>query len=356
MAPRGSVKLALESARYFCLVQSILLLESDLLHTSSDNSTNLSTGNKPCPMNPNKTHQGPLLTEVDGFQVIDCECCGFKHVWPYPDYDDLADLYQDSYYEDVYPFPVDMSPGEIDSARSTFGKRLIQLEENLSSERRRLLDVGAGNCEFLYAARERGWDVIGIDPSRQGAERARALDIPFIKGFFKHEAMCEVSPFDAIHLNCVLEHMLEPVEMLHRCYDCLKPGGLVYISVPNDFNPLQKALTKTTDCPPWWVVPMQHINYFDPQSLYRLFESIGFEPQLADSSFPIELFLLFGENYVGNPQLGAVCFQKIQAFEKAMKEGGQLTTLEKLYQILFELGIGRRIQLMAKKPEPSDDR
>jgi len=293
-------------------------------------------------------HRGPIVARLGGYSVIDCELCGFKHIWPQQDQGELESFYQDAYYTQVYPFSGPLSAGELEYARAIFSARLDYLESTLPARRRSLLDIGAGNCSFLHLARERGWRVLGIEPSLKGKERARLHELPFICDLFSAEKVAEAGPFDAIHLNCVLEHVPHPIRMLEDCLEVLDPGGYLYLSTPNDFNPLQKAVVADGQQAPWWIVPDQHVNYFDTKSLPRLLERVGFELRHTEVSFPIELFLLFGENYVEERELGASCYQKICQFEQRMRAAGVADLLADLYKAFEERGIGRRIDAAAQ--------
>lgn len=298
-----------------------------------------------------RKHEGKTIARVDGYSVIDCLHCKFKHVWPFPTPEALSALYQQSYYTDVYPLAAEISESEIESSRRDCRKRLDDLESRIPVGRRKLLDVGAGNFGFLYVARERGWDVVGIEPSEQGKSRAQALNIPFIYGTFSPEAIAGRGPFDLIHLNCVLEHLLDPITLVQASYESLAPGGILSVCVPNDFNPLQHAFVESQDANPWWVSPLQHINYFNTKTLPRMLESMGFEIEDSEVTFPIEFFLLFGDDYVNNPSLGSDCHQKISRFEENMKKTGQAELLKQMYASFEQLGIGRRLLLTARKPQ-----
>ena len=61
-------------------------------------------------------------------------------------------------------------------------------------ERRRLLDIGSGPGFFLKTAKERGWRVLGIEPSRQAATHARDLGIEVVEGFFDADTADSTRP------------------------------------------------------------------------------------------------------------------------------------------------------------------
>ena len=59
------------------------------------------------------------------------------------------------------------------------------------------------------------------------------------------------------------------------------------------------------------------------------------------------MFLLFGEQYVGNQELGRECHNKRVKFEQLMEKHGKAETLKKFYDCLSELNLGRSISVYA---------
>ena len=70
-----------------------------------------------------------------------------------------------------------------------------------------------------------------------------ALGVEVVEGFFNAETAPTLGSFDAVHLNNVLEHIPDPIELLILARECLEPGGILCVNVPNDFSPLQIAAT-----------------------------------------------------------------------------------------------------------------
>jgi len=129
----------------------------------------------------------------------------------------------------------------------------------------------------------------------------------------------------------------------------LKDGGIICLEVPNDYNPFQRALTKSGAFSPWWVAPPHHLNYFNFDSLQGLVERAGFKTFLKESTFPIDLFLLMGENYVGNDLVGRACHSRRKTMERNLDKGGFNVTKREIYSKLAECGIGREILMYAVK-------
>ena len=43
-------------------------------------------------------HYGEVIDSKDGFDVIECKTCGFKHVIPIPTQEELKELYEKEFY------------------------------------------------------------------------------------------------------------------------------------------------------------------------------------------------------------------------------------------------------------------
>ncbi|MDJ0814886.1 MAG: class I SAM-dependent methyltransferase [Desulfobacterales bacterium] len=96
----------------------------------------------------------------------------------------------------------------------------------------KLLDVGTGCGFFLVEARKRGWQVKGIDLSRESVQFGRCrhhLDI--------HEGTLhdydDDDRFDAVTYLNVLEHISEPWENIKKAALLLKNDGVLYVRFPN---------------------------------------------------------------------------------------------------------------------------
>src|SRR5262245_58461940 len=114
-------------------------------------------------------HDGPLITRVRDYDVIACEICGFRHVIPLPEPASLERAYREAYYGEEKPKFLAHAAEDQEWAELSQKDRLESFERLLSASRRRLLDVGAGPGYFLKTAASRGWQVLGIEPSRQAA-------------------------------------------------------------------------------------------------------------------------------------------------------------------------------------------
>jgi len=301
-----------------------------------------------------KEHQGPLLESRNGFDVIECSLCGFKHIIPIPTPAELEKAYKHEYYSHKKPLYLERHREDLDWWNIVYAERYQILEDHLGAARRRILDVGSGPGFFLLKGKKRGWTVKGIEPSDQAVTHSRGLGLDIIKDFLSEDTLPGLGCFDAVNMSAVLEHIPDPANLLKLVHGLLDVGGMLLINVPNDFNPFQLILRDHLGYKPWWVTPPHHINYFDLQSLRHLLHRCGFEILHYESTFPIDMFLLMGDNYIGNDELGRECHMKRKQFEKNLSSAGHALLKQKLYHIFAKIDLGREMVVYAQKlrPEP----
>lgn len=294
-------------------------------------------------------HEGTFIATANGFDVIECRNCGFKHIVPIPNEEELKNVYQHDYYDKEKPLYVERYQEDLDWWNMVYTRRYEILEQHLPAGQRCLLDVGSGPGFFLLNGQKRGWQVRGIDPSVKAAKHSRRMGLEVENAFYSPQTAAELGTFDAINLALVLEHIPDPAALLKLVCRHLNKNGIVCIIVPNDFNPFQIVLRDHLGFNPWWIAPPHHINYFDFDSLSKLIERCGFKVVQKETTFPIDIFLLMGDNYIGNDTLGRICHKKRMEFEKALVNSGLGSLQSRLYSEFANEGIGREVVLYGKK-------
>jgi SAM-dependent methyltransferase len=297
-------------------------------------------------------HSGPVLDEHGGFSIVDCKGCRFKHSLPIPEPDHQNSYYADDFMEER-PLYLDRYLEDLDWWRMVCEEKYEILEGLLPRNRRSLLDIGCGLGLFSQIGAERGWTPVGIEPARQSASYARSQGVEVINEPLSDSLVKRLETFDVIHMHEVLEHLSDPAETLRMVRSLRAPEGLLCVVVPNDYNPLQ-SLLRGRGVPPWWVVPPVHLNYFDFDSLGGLLERSGFRVERRLATFPMELFLLMGENYVGNDSLGRSCHGRRKALELLLRGSDRGALKTALYESFAEQGIGREILMVARRERDGD--
>ncbi len=96
-----------------------------------------------------------------------------------------------------------------------------------------VLDIGCGSGHLLRLLRDRGKDVVGLEPSAALVELAQALHGPLE---IEHGAPEDIESwperFDTITIIDVLEHIKDDVLQLRRMKSLLKPRGRLIVVVP----------------------------------------------------------------------------------------------------------------------------
>ncbi|MCC7418354.1 MAG: class I SAM-dependent methyltransferase [Acidobacteria bacterium] len=259
---------------------------------------------------------------------------GFLRVMPPPSAEETAAFYASAY---TNPCLVHDPDGR------------AELVVDLVTGSGRVLDVGCGRGEMLDAFRRRGWQTVGIEPGREYADQARARGLEVRETVLTDEIAASLGSFDAVLLVHVLEHLPDPLATVQTARRLLRPGGILYCEVPNDFNRLQTAAAATQHLRPWWIAIPDHLNYFSIESLSRFIAAQGFELARVTTDFPVELFLLWGDVYIDNPEAGRAMHQRRCRFEQAMREAGAGDLLEAIYERLAGLGVGREAIVCGRK-------
>lgn len=189
--------------------------------------------------------------------IVRCRECGLGML---PSY--LRDSAAVAYAQGEDPSYVRTAPERIANAH-----RLLRLVPSGGC----LLDVGCACGFLLVAARERGFDVRGVEPSAWATAYARrefGLDV--WHGSLE-EAPLEPSSFDVVVLADAIEHLGDPRAALQKLYRLLKPGGRLLLLTP-DLGSLMARVAGAH----WWGLLDDHYHYFDRRTLRRLLEDEGF--------------------------------------------------------------------------------
>lgn len=95
-----------------------------------------------------------------------------------------------------------------------------------------VLDVGSGLCVFLYRMKVSGWEGTALDPDERAVRHAReVVGVGAVQGDFL--TVEGLGRYDVVTFNKVLEHVENPAAMLSRSSELLRPGGFVYVEVPD---------------------------------------------------------------------------------------------------------------------------
>jgi len=183
--------------------------------------------------------------------LVECRHCGLEYFIPTVAGD--SEFYRE----------LSMSPRYYNQSQWEFD--LVEKKLLLTD---RVLDIGCGEGSFLRRIHQQVEQAIGIDtnPSAIGRARAAGLDARMMDIFDfsqRHGGM-----FDRACCFQVVEHLPRIKPFIKAAVSCLKPNGVLILSVPNRQRIFQSPLD-VLDCPP------HHVSRWDSKPLKKLGEILG---------------------------------------------------------------------------------
>ncbi len=196
------------------------------------------------------------LTADTPFFVRWCAECEFGFADPLLDGEHLGRLYNDvidkQQARTAYANSMDLRQRHVKQILSILDR---QVSPNAPKT---LLDFGAGWGLLLREARSRGWESYGIELADEERDTLRR------EGFTMFGGLDDVPDefFDAVGSTQVLEHVPNFQDVINAQSNKLKPGGLLYVDVPNAGYFARRN-------PSLFGNPLEHVNYFTRRSLTR---------------------------------------------------------------------------------------
>ncbi len=160
-----------------------------------------------------------------------------------------------------------------DDAAYRVNERLAAIAKEVPPDgHTRLLDVGIGDGRLLSGAERLGYRTAGLDVSVDAVVLARTR--------YALRADLSVAPlatafegclFDVIHMNEVIEHVIEPMELLRWCRAHIADNGLLVIQTGN-----VESVASRLRGSRWDYFRPVHCGYFSPGSLDFALRASGF--------------------------------------------------------------------------------
>ena len=229
-----------------------------------------------CPLCDSRDHdlyaRAPAHDGPEHFRVTRCRNCGMIFTNPQPK----------NYVESIAErgvLPRHMVPALLERQRRT-ARFVLGLLQSLAPNGR-LLDFGCGEGVLVDEARRQGWDAVGLDLNRGLVEAATAhwgLPGSLISGSLDDFVRSLPDSFDVVVTSQVFEHLQRPLPAGRQLVSLLRPGGLLYIDVPN-VRQLGERLApgRTLD-------PTAHWNHFSLSTLSVLMTRLGCTPIYRSAS------------------------------------------------------------------------
>lgn len=204
------------------------------------------------------------------FHIVTCDSCRLIYTNPRPAANEAGPYYHAS----AYISHSDTNEGMVNKLYHAVRHFTLKSKTNWIEPEKKgnkeLLDIGCGNGHFLAAAKEKGWNINGLELDPETAARAAKLT-----GLSIASSLKEISAekqFQVITLWHVLEHVYELEEYFQFFQQHLAKDGKLLLALPNP------ASFDANYFGEFWAaydVP-RHIYHFTPATISALAAKYGF--------------------------------------------------------------------------------
>jgi len=230
-----------------------------------------------------------LATETSFFElpVQKCESCNYYFLKYNKNEFDIKKYYQDTYwpvFRNIHN--IKKLSGKVDPAYliKKLPKPLTSIIELTGVRKslafsqfnylksyikgKKLLEIGSGEGFLLEMFEKNGYDVFGIEPSKDNLPiiQQKLKKGKCITGYVEDSYKLK-HRFNVIILSHVLEHMMDCEEPLIKLSKLLEPDGIIFIEVPNCKN--KESLEHSINTQP-------HIHHFSKDNLELLVKKCGY--------------------------------------------------------------------------------
>ncbi|MDD5668904.1 MAG: PEP/pyruvate-binding domain-containing protein, partial [Candidatus Omnitrophica bacterium] len=252
------------------------------------------------------------------YRLVQCERCGLIFVEHVPTNKEIFRIYSGVYFSNKgghdtlgYADYFEDIEGRLEVARLRMEEMKPWLVPGKTGS---LLDVGAACGYVMQAAKEKGFDVTGVEISEDAVKKGMELFGLTIQQGTLAQQMFSDKEFDMVTMYDALEHVKDPLEVLYEINRILKNDGVLVIRVPN-IDSLEADLLGDT----FPMIKADHLYYLSPATLGRLLEKAGFEIKDIVSDTRMFNFFLDQDDILGLEAQGRGAHVRVIA-RKARKQ------------------------------------
>jgi 2-polyprenyl-3-methyl-5-hydroxy-6-metoxy-1,4-benzoquinol methylase len=215
-----------------------------------------------------------------GYKMFTCTNCSFEFVYPLPSTKEIESFYNKTRVvsdlkQIIKQHIEDFDTGGQAPKRDWFDKVFSTAKKYTKKEKLNVLEIGSGYGYFIHYATKLGHKAIGTEVTADYTEAANSAvngDIFYVPDG-SYDKVVENNWADLIYLEHVLEHVLEPDQIIAQIKNKISSTGILHISVPNSKSFLAKTMGSK-----WpWACPPDHLYFYNKKALIAFLERNGFE-------------------------------------------------------------------------------
>lgn len=168
-----------------------------------------------------------------------------------------------------------------------FSSKRLEVLDKVPKQAKTLLDVGCGVGDFASEAKKQlGIEVWGVELFSESAKKAESKIDKVFQG--KIEDVIDKLPdnfFDCITFNDVLEHLIEPWDVLKKIKTKLSKNGVIIASIPNVRyykNIVHFLFEQDWKYVSEGILDKTHLRFFTKKSMLRMFDECDYDVELIE--------------------------------------------------------------------------
>jgi 2-polyprenyl-3-methyl-5-hydroxy-6-metoxy-1,4-benzoquinol methylase len=224
---------------------------------------------KRCPVC--KSNSNEFFLSRLGLDIFRCRECSHRYLNPRIIYAEAMKIYEDDKTaSDIYTVPIQI---KIDEIKYQYGLELIN--QLITGNKKKIMDIGCGAGVFLKIAFKNGWDqCVGIDVNERYSNIYKeSKGIQYISSSFENLNPDKLGEnYDCVSMWNVLEHLYDLHGILKVIKHLLRKDGLLFIMVPNVESLATRLMREMSPTFNW-----KHISHFSKKSLVKLMEINDFK-------------------------------------------------------------------------------
>lgn len=266
------------------------------------------------------------------------------------------------FYNEDYVKKNSYSKGEVLTAKAHFEARLPSVRriaerlKPLLQKSQDIFELGAASGELLHLIQPNVHSCFGMELNSLFCEFMRTeLSIPATDEDFMGYSFPQ--QYDGVISVNTVDHMYETGRVLEKLFSILKPGGWLYIEVPNDEQALRTELPlESRSGFTKFMYQKAHYYSFSFETLGALLKQCGFEvlDRRSEHDYTLKNFLQW--YYLGRPQKK---FDQATSDDRLFGSNTSFgTTMDRLFtrwnqeflETIKDNGKGELISILAKRP------
>ncbi len=224
------------------------------------------------------------LNLLPPLNVKQCLDCSLIFLSPRPDSVERKAIFEGKIPDKFLPYSnKPANYGNVtESRKDLFHNRLLIFKRNQIRKGVwpcKILDIGASSGTFMSEANLIGFEAYGVEPSTEGFNACKAKNLK-IKQSGAETLPFPDNIFDIVHSNHVFEHLENPANAINEAYRVTKPGGIVFIEVPNQLDNIQffrDRILKRIPIRSRNIRSIHHLFFFSKRTLRKLLEDAGYK-------------------------------------------------------------------------------